>query len=163
MRHGTGPDTTAARRARRSEQGTSALEFALVLPVLLAMTFCVVEVGNLYFASATVDKAASVAARFAVTGVGHDNGSRAALIRQAAEEITASLPGAASVEVSSWDALPATGEGRRGDPGCPCELMEVKVVYGYSPVTPIIGDLIADGVTLTGSERAVNEPWLPCD
>lgn len=163
MRHEAGSDTTAARRGRHDEQGSSILEFALVLPVLLAMVFCIIEVGNMYFASSTLDKAASVAARFAVTGVGHDDGTRTALIKQAAKQVTASLPGTANVSVSSWAALPATGEGRTGDPGCPCELMEVKVSYGYTPVTPIIGDLLGAGTTLTGTERAVNEPWLPCN
>ncbi|WP_461211322.1 TadE/TadG family type IV pilus assembly protein [Desulfocurvus sp. DL9XJH121] len=139
------------------------LEFALVLPVLLAMCFSLVEAGNIYFASATVDKAAQVGARYAVTGVGHDDGTRVTLITQAAEAITASLPGTAQVSVRSWGAGDFNGDGRDDDPGCPCELVEVRVTYGYTPVTPIIGELIADGLTLTGRERMINEPWLPCD
>lgn len=160
MRHGQEQGATC--RARPNELGTSVLEFALVLPVLLAMVLCIVEVGNLYFASSTVRKAAQVGARYAVTGVGHDDGTRLGLIVEAAEAITASLPGATQVEVRAWDASDFSGEGRDGDPGCPCELMEVRVSHAYAPVTPIIGELIADGLTLTGSERMINEPWLPC-
>lgn len=163
MQHGAEPGNRPTCRARPTEQGTSVLEFALVLPVLLAMIFCVVETGNIYFASATVGKAARVGVRYAVTGVGYDDGTRLTLIREAAEAITASLPGETAIEVRSWDSDDFSGDGEADNAGSPCELVQVRVTYAYTPVTPIIGELILGGLTLTGTERMINEPWLSCD
>jgi len=151
-------------RARRGEQGTSVLEFALVLPVLLAMIFGIVELGYIYFARATVGKAAQVAVRYAVTGNGDDDGTRLTKVIEEAQRIIEVLPGSATVTVSSWETYTgATGTGRINDAGAPCELVQVEVRYPYEALTPIIGDLVPDDMVLTGRERMVNEPWLPCN
>ena len=53
---------------QRGERGTTALEMAFVLPVLLLLTIGMVDAGRLLQAYVTVNHAAREAARFAVTG-----------------------------------------------------------------------------------------------
>ncbi|MBU1001108.1 MAG: pilus assembly protein [Proteobacteria bacterium] len=163
MQHRAETSLAAHCRARRGEQGTSVLEFALVLPVLLAMIFGIVELGCIYFANATVTKAAQVAVRYAVTGGGNEDGTRLTTIIAEAQRVADVLPGSVTVKVSSWETYTAaSGSGSEGDAGAPCELVEVEVRYHYDALTPIVGKLIPDDMVLTGRERMINEPWLPC-
>lgn len=169
MRTRAGSGQTAACRARRDErgtgaEGTSALEFALVLPVLLALVFGLVEFGNIFFISAAMDKAAQVGARKAVTGEGEDNGARLALVRQAARDVAEPAAGSnpVTVLVRSWPTTSASGSATENDAGSPCGVVEVEVRCDYSPITPIVGDMLPDPFTLMGRGRMVNEPWMPC-
>lgn len=50
-------------RFRRSEQGASAVEFALVLPVFLLMTFGIIEFGRLFWTSHALHETAISTAR----------------------------------------------------------------------------------------------------
>lgn len=156
-------------RARRngrgtSAEGTSALEFALVLPVLLAIAFGLVELGNMVFISAAMDKAAQVGARTAVTGEGVGDGSRLALVIQAARSVAEPAAGTlpVSVLVRSWPGTDASAEGAENDAGSPCGMVEVEVRCDYHPITPIVGDMLPDPIILRGRGRMVNEPWMPC-
>jgi hypothetical protein len=58
----------------------------------------------------------------------------------------------------------AAGAGQEGDPGDPCELVEVEVRYTYRPVITFIANLMPnDGqMVLRGRDRKLNEPWVPC-
>jgi Flp pilus assembly protein TadG len=51
---------------RRAEQGTAFIEFALVLPFLLILTLCVIDVSRAFFAKNVAAKAAREGARTAV-------------------------------------------------------------------------------------------------
>ena len=152
------------RRGQGGEQGSSALAFALVLPILLALTMGLIEMGYMFSAQATVDKAAQVGARFAVTGEGVVEGDRLGLILSRTHDVADTLSGGDGVNVSvrSWDDIGAQGDPRENDPGQPCDLVEVEVLYAYSPVTPVIGSFLPDTIVLRGRERMVNEPWMPC-
>jgi len=66
----------------KSESGTSAVEFALVLPVLAVITFAILELGYMYFSGVMLDRAASDAARFGVTGFIPNNMDRDSFITQ---------------------------------------------------------------------------------
>ncbi len=153
------------RRAWSGERGSSALAFALVLPVLLLLILGLVEMGYMFCAQGTVDKAAQVGARFAVTGEGADQGNRLGLILLATHGVADTLSGGdgVSVSVRSWDHISVQDDPRENDPGEPCDLVEVEVLYAYSPLTPVVGSLLPDTIVLRGGERMVNEPWMPCE
>ncbi len=55
-------------RARRKSRGQTAVEFALVLPVMLLLIFMIVEVARLLHAWMAVENGARFAVRYAVTG-----------------------------------------------------------------------------------------------
>lgn len=56
------------RRYAGDREGAAAIEFAIVAPVFLALMFSIFEIGWFYFVNATVDGAASTAARVMRTG-----------------------------------------------------------------------------------------------
>lgn len=58
----------ATRGLFRSRRGSSAVEFAIVAPVFLAMTFSTFEVGWYYFVNSNLDAALVSAARYIRTG-----------------------------------------------------------------------------------------------
>lgn len=169
MQHGARIGMTAPCRARRrgrgtGAEGTSALEFALVLPLLLALCMGLVEFGNIFFLGAAMDKAAQVGARTAVTGRGVEDGSREGLVVRAALDVAEPAAGAqpVAVTVRSWPTAAATGAATEGSAGRPCGLVEVEVRCDYRPITPIVGDMLPAVIPLTGRGRGVNEPWTPC-
>lgn len=153
----------AISRASRSERGTSVLEFALVLPVLLAFILGIAEFGSMFFVWTTIDKASTQGARVGVTGEGHDDGSRITLIRNRVQQLTDNLSkfGSADIHVRSY-ATPAAAAGREEDAGMPCEMLEVEVEFSYHPFTPVVGTMLPETIVLQGGERMINEPWLPC-
>ena len=55
-------------RLASDKQGSTAVEFALVLPAFLTLMFSIFEVGWFYFVNSQVDAAALRAARFIRTG-----------------------------------------------------------------------------------------------
>ncbi len=55
-------------RMRKNQEGSAIVEFALVLPVFLALFFSIIEVGWVFFASGVTDRAASNAERLVRTG-----------------------------------------------------------------------------------------------
>lgn len=155
--------TERTRKRIRACSGLAAVEAALALPVLLVLVLGVVETGNMLYSWLTVHKAAQAGARFAATGQGDEDGSRLALVELAAGRVLERLDGAASVSVGSWPGLPAAGEPVAGDPGPPCGLVQVSVVYPYHPVTPLVGALLPEVVHLSGSGRKLVEPYRPCE
>lgn len=150
-------------RQRRAQAGTTVVEAALVIGVLLAMGLGVVEMGYMAFAQATVHKAAEVGARYAVTGLGEDDGSRLTGIEARSRGMAQTLDaGALEVHVRTWPGM-ATGEDAvEDDAGGPCEMVEVEVRYAYAPLTPIVGPLFPDPMVVVGRQRMINEPWKPC-
>ena len=145
-------------------RGSSAVEMAFVLPILFLLVMAIVEGGNAFYSWLTVQKAAQVGARFAATGRGDDEGTRLAQIISATEAGLATLnQGSIEISVRSWPDLSAEGDGIDNDPGGPCQLAEVAVLYQYEPFTPLVAPLLPDSIPLYGYDRKVNEPWKPCD
>jgi Flp pilus assembly protein TadG len=152
-------------RLWRGEAGVSSLEVALVLPVLLTMLFGLAEFGYNLFARSTVEKAAQVGVRFAVTGEGYDTGNRVTLIKDAARPLTQALSGSTGTGVTILVRSYPNGTSaaaREDSGGDPCQTVEVQVDYSYAPLTPLVGSLLPAQLTVTGRERMVNEPWAIC-
>lgn len=160
-----------ARRALggSDEQGATAVELALVLPIVLIVVMGIIELGNMYRIMLTMQKASQFGTRMAVTGMGFEDGSRMSYILSETNRLLADLPGdPPEVKVQSWTGIDPSGAGREGDPGLPCEMVEVKVDYNYKPVTPLSGLLslfggaFPDKIPMSQSAKKVNEPWIPC-
>jgi Flp pilus assembly protein TadG len=135
---------------------------SIVAPLMVLCMFGVIEMGRLFFAWATLQHAARTGTRVAVTGQGESNGTRLSLITTETQKVLDQLSGGGStITVRSWPSATATGSGRVGNPGQPCELVEVEVRYTYRPVVPIISSLMPSLVLQT-RDRKLNEPWTPC-
>lgn len=151
-------------RKNTRRRGMSAVEIALILPILVTLVMGVIESGNATFAWLTVQKAAYRGARFAVTGQGEENGTRLAQIVATTEASLVGLDKTRCViQVRSWPDLDATGDGIQDDAGGPCQLAEIGIIYQYKPFTPVMAPLLPDTIPLRGAVRKVNEPWKPCD
>lgn len=146
----------------RHHRGQSLVEMALLTPVLVLLLFSVVETGRVFLAWVTVQHAARAGVRVAVTGQGEQPAARLALIQNAARTAASHLDNV-EIRVRSWDGAMAVGSGREGDPGGPCDLVEVEVRHTYRPVIALIAALLPGRVNLTGRERKLNEPWRSCE
>ncbi|WP_319542316.1 TadE family protein [uncultured Pseudodesulfovibrio sp.] len=145
-------------------RGIAAVEMALILPILFMLVMGIVEGGNAAYSWLTVQKAAQIGARFAATGRGYEEGTRLSQIITTTEAALTTLDiNSYEINVRSWPDLGATGDGIDNDPGAPCQLAEVSVMYAYKPFTPIVSAILPESIPLYGYDRKVNEPWKPCD
>jgi Flp pilus assembly protein TadG len=150
-------------RQDRSESGTSTVEIGLLLPVLLLCMLGTVECGNMFASWLTLQRAAQDGARFAATGQGDQEGNRLTRIVNLTKQEFASISsGPVTVTVRSWPGMNVAGSGRTGDPGRPCDTVEVQAQYTYALVTPLLKPVFSDSVVLTGAQRKLNEPWQVC-
>lgn len=111
----------SARRRWRSEEGAAAVEFALVVPLLLTLLFGIVEFGAAYNAQIVVTNAAREAAR-AATVAGESLGEEQLRERAEAAAAAALAPLGGTVSAASLDvtvsgarASTATGFCGRGE------------------------------------------------
>lgn len=152
------------RKQDRKQSGMTAVEFALIAPIVIVLLLGFVECGNLFYSWLTTYKAAQTATRFAATGQGYEDGNRMALIEQQVSGVMSRLSGGAtSITISSWPQGAFAGDGTSGDAGCPCGMVQVEVGYDYQPITPFLGDLLPSVIAIAGSDRKINEPWYRCD
>ena len=124
--------------ARRSERGTAAVEFALVLPLVLVVALALVQTGLLVRDRLLVEAAARAGARAAA--VQEDP----AAIRSAALAAAPSLDGAA-VD------LAVTRSNVRGEP------VTVSLRYAASVRVPFVAWLFGESVGMTTSTTARQE------
>ncbi len=155
---------TLIRPWEKGKSGMTAMELALVLPLLFVLTMGLIEMGNICYSWLTLQRAAQEGARFASTGQGYEEGTRLTQIEEKTGVMLSVLNnGSKSITIRSWPDLAAGGEGVEGNAGEPCQIVEVMVRYDYTPFTPLIAQALPSTITLLGSDRKVNEPWYPCD
>jgi hypothetical protein len=122
-----------------------------------------------------VQHAAREAARYAITGqvdcTGLSNDRTGCIVKKA-KTMTAGLNGGGesgaevSVSYESWDYQPATDDwsasATSGSAGSQCDAVQVTVTYTHHFVFPVLQALAPSGLSLSGSQRMVNEPFGPC-
>jgi hypothetical protein len=108
----------AASRARRRDRGAAAVEFALVLPVLLLIIFGIIDFGRMLTAKITLTEAAREGARAAAL-VGS---------AEASARINAVVAGL-DIDEPSIDGCP--------DPPDPTADATVTITYQFQFITPI--------------------------
>jgi Flp pilus assembly protein TadG len=124
--------------ALRSQRGTAAVEFALVLPLVLVVALALVQTGLLVRDRLLVEAAARA-------------GARAAAVQEDAEAIrSAALAAAPSLEGSAVS-LTVTRTGVRGEP------VTVSLRYLASVRVPFVDWLFGDAVGMTTSTTARQE------
>ncbi len=150
----------------KNNRGTTALEFALVLPVFALLIFGIFDIGRYLFVQNTLQFATVEGMRLATVG-GTLNGangnplSRAASITQEIDNVAA-LAGISGTQVSIFpitagygDPTGWMGELNAGNPG---DYMRVVTTYSYTFLTPLIGTFFPGGVsTITAQATYRNE------
>ena len=122
----------------RSERGTAAVEFALVLPLVLVVALALVQTGLLVRDRLLVEAAARA-------------GARAAAVQEDPAAIrSAALTAAPSLDEGAVD-LAVTRDGGRGDP------VTVSLRYLASIRVPFVDWLFGDSVGMTTTTAARQE------
>ncbi|RCK69302.1 pilus assembly protein [Desertihabitans brevis] len=122
------------RRARRDDRGAAAVEFALVVPVLLLIVLGIAELGRAYHVQTTL----SGAARAGVRVMALENDDRAA--RTAAR----SAAGGLALTNTQISVTPTSCD-RTGS--APAQTATVTITYPLD----LIGGVLGDSITLTGT------------
>ncbi len=155
------------RATRRRELGQTLVEFGLILPVFMLMIFGLVDLARLMQSHVTIQEGARDGARYAVTGridcVTAGTQTRDNCIKQAVKDRTADLNNSSTITSSfkSWTFPSYADPATPNNAGKQCDAIEVAVKYDYKPITPMFKFLIPN-VTLSASERMVNEPFGTC-
>ncbi|HZT78320.1 MAG TPA: TadE/TadG family type IV pilus assembly protein [Vicinamibacterales bacterium] len=138
------------RSLRRDCSGTNLVEAAIILPLLLLLTFGIVDFGTLFYVYLALENGVSQATRFAITGnqAPDPNNpgqflSRADSIKAAMRDATPTLtiPDAAF----TFDHLPQGAASWAGGTGGPGDVEKVSVDYTWTLMTPIMRPFFTNG------------------
>lgn len=143
------------RSVLRCTRGTTPVELAIVLPVLLVILFGIFDFSRLFYARLTMQHAVREAVRFAVTG-NATNDPVSGTPRSRVESIRAKIVQhavALDVDVNGIVITPANG----GGPG---EVVTVSSAFAYEVTTPLIRPLLPNGrYPFTVASSMKNEPF----
>jgi hypothetical protein len=139
------------------------IEAAILTPLLLLLTFGIVDFATLFYVNLSLESGVSQATRFAVTGNLMDDPdnpgtplSRPETIKAAMRKATPTLTIPDSAFAFSY--LPAGGSGWVGGTGGAGDIQRVSVSYSWSLLTPLVRPFFEDGkVTLTVDSTMKNE------
>ena len=142
-------------RRSRGRRGSTVLELALAIPVVMVLFMGIFEFGRLFYARVTMQHAVAEAARFAVTGSTLDDDQGNPLTR--AQSIVAVIQRQAialDVDVDNLTIDPPNGGG-------PSQVVTVSGVFSYDFVTPGIQSVFPSGeYTFTVATSLKNEPFF---
>ena len=127
----------------RNARGSSLVEAAIILPLLLLLTFGVVEFASMLWVWLALQNGASQGTRYAVTGNLVAGQSREESIKSAIRQATPSLTLDDGAFVFSH--LPPGGGGWMGGAGGPGDIVKVTVNYAWTPMVPLIGAFFSGG------------------
>ncbi|MFN3961137.1 MAG: TadE/TadG family type IV pilus assembly protein [Parvularculaceae bacterium] len=167
-----------------ARDGAAAVEFALVVPVFLALTFAIIEAGYLYFVESAVEAANAKAARLIRTGQAQTTGlSREAFFKEICDvvDIFGDCTAQLTVDVSRFSSFSALAADlsapvcRDADPdavkaipydaGAARDIVRVRVCYLHKSVAPGVGLTLektnAGALRMISTSIFRNEPFDP--
>jgi hypothetical protein len=144
-------------------RGVNMVEAAIITPLLLLMTFSIVDFASMFYVHLTLESAVSQATRFAVTGQTMEDPSnpgqaldRAGSIRLAMRQAAPTLT--LSDGVFSFSHLPPGGTSWIGGTGGPGDIERVTVNYTWTFFTPTVRYFFPNGrITLRAESMMKNE------
>jgi hypothetical protein len=130
-------------RRLKACEGTSLLETAFVLPLLLLLTFSIIEFGAMFYAYLALENGVSQATRYGVTGNTIASMSRDDSIKATMRDATPTLtiPDGAF----TFSHLPQGGSTWLAGAGGPGEIERVTVDYNYDVMTPLLRPFFTSG------------------
>lgn len=168
----------AVRRLTASEQGATAVEFALIGPMFLGLMFAILETGLVQLASMQLDTATTEAGRLILTGQAQTQGLTREQFKKALcanvvalidcdngvlIDVKSSTSGVPDLPKPTDSAGNVTATGNDWDPGAAGSVVVVRALYEYPVLIRTFGfDLadLADGKRLLVSTLVfTNEPY----
>jgi hypothetical protein len=155
--------------SKKGERGTTAVEFALVLPLFVLLLFGIIDFGRYFFVQHTVQFATREGTRLATVGgaLTNPDGTPMSRIASVVKEIQDSADLAVDPSDLSISVFPITGysdpEGWDGmqNAGNPGDYMRVRTRYTYTFLTPFIGDFFSGGVNVIQAEATYRNEIFP--
>lgn len=169
---------------RRSQCGSTAVEFAIVAPVFLALIFSIMEAGWFFFVNSAVQEANAAASRFVRTGQAQQNNvapdeffkricSVVDNFGDCDKDLTIDISryddfGALASDLSQpqcreADASVAGAQFKAADYGAERDVIRIRTCFLYQPINPALGLNLAQ--TADGRRKIVsvsifrNEPF----
>jgi hypothetical protein len=130
-------------RRLSDSKGNTLLEAAIVLPLLLLVTFAIVDFGALFYVHLALQNGVSQATRFGVTGNVMPGLTRDNSIRAAMRDSTPTLTLADSAFVFTH-LTPGTTVWLGGS-GAPGDIERVTVNYNWQIITPVLRPFFTNG------------------
>ena len=127
----------------RSTRGANLLEAAIVTPLMLLLTFGIVEFSMVFYAYLALQNGVSQATRYGVTGNTSGSLSRVDSIRTAMRQSTPNfnIPDSAF----TFEHMAAGSGAWTGGTGGPGEVEKVTIVYSWSFFTPLMRPFFPTG------------------
>lgn len=131
------------RRQLKSSRGTSLLETALVLPLLLLITFSIIEFGGMFYAYLALENGVSEATRFGITGNSTGALTRDDSIKAAMRDATPTL----TIDDNAFTLshLPPGGSTWLPGGGAAGDIEKVTVDYNWDVMTPLLRPFFTNG------------------
>ena len=143
-------------RRLRDSKGTNLVEAAIITPLLLLLTFGIVDFSSMFYCYLALENGVSQATRFGITGAAVAGETRQESIMAAMRRATPTLtiPDAAF----TFRHMPAGGTAWVSGTGGPNAIENVQVQYTWEFMTPIIRPFFSGGrVTLRVASTMKNE------
>jgi Flp pilus assembly protein TadG len=169
-----------ARQLLQREDGVAAVEFALVAAPFLALLFAIMESALVFFAGQTLETATADSARLILTGQAQTQGLNQASFKTAVCNKIYGLFDCANgmiVDVKKYTSFSSADLSKPLDangnlinnaayqPGGPCEIVVVRLMYQFPVYVSLLSFTLADNKT-TGGTRLImatsvfrNEPY----
>ena len=169
---------TPLRRFVRQQSGTTTIEFAIVITPFLALLFATIETAIVFFAGQTLETAVADSGRLIMTGQAQQKGfDQAAFKNAVCSRIYAMFDcqGGLIVDVRKYTSFSAAQTTKPIDasgnltgnfayqPGCPGDIVVVRVMYPWPVYVSLLGFNLSD---MAGNKRLLmatsafrNEPF----
>lgn len=148
------------KRFLRDCDGNNLLEGAMVTPLLLLLTFGIVDFASMFHVYVSMESGISQATRFAVTGATKEDPNkpgtplgREGTIKLVMQDASPTLNvNAMTFTFSHMTPGSTSWAGGAGGPG---DIGRVAVDYSWVPLTPILGPFLTDGKMTLSVESAM--------
>ena len=128
----------------RSARGSTLIEAAIITPLLLLLTFSIVDFGALLYLYLTLESGVSQATRFAITNTATPGLTREQSIMAAMRTATPTITLADSAFTFSF-MPPGAATWTTGAAGGPGDIGRVTVNYNWNIMTPLIRPFFTGG------------------
>jgi Flp pilus assembly protein TadG len=146
-----------------SATGSTLLEAAIITPLLLLLTFSIVDFASMFYVYLALENGVSQATRFAVTGNVMDDPNNPGSSLSRDDSIKAAMRNATPTltlddSAFSFAHMPIGGSSWTGGSGGPGEIQKVTVNYTWKFFDPMMGAFFTDGqISLTVDSAMKNE------
>lgn len=127
----------------RDCEGANLLEGAIIAPLLIFMTFAIVDFASMLYVHLALQNGVAQASRYGVTGNLRPGMNREETIKSVMREATPTLQLPDSS--FSFSHLPPGGSTWLGGTGGPNEIDKVRVQYTWTVLTPVLRPFFSNG------------------